>query len=148
MENFGLNLPNSSAVIQNQQQTTVHSSNFNNPNYTELNSSCSSLGSVTSTTNAGNMDLNLPCENTLRSWGSTVSLKSNTSSTSSNPATPTSLHSREAKDNKTNCGVCEDKASGKHYGVMTCEGKQTNIYYLSIYKYLYYTISYLFWHIP
>jgi len=121
MENFGLNLPNSSAVIQNHQQTTVDSSNFNNPNYSELNSSCSSLGSVTSNA-ASNIDLNLPCENNLRSWGSTVSLKSNTSSTSSNPATPSSLQSRDSKDTKTNCGVCEDKASGKHYGVMTCEG--------------------------
>ena len=61
----------------------------------------------------------------LQSWGSTISLRSNTSSaSSSSPTTPCSSTQSEDKlsDGNVQCAVCEDKASGKHYGVMTCEG--------------------------
>ena len=79
-----------------------------------------------------NIDFNQqPYENNLRSWVSTTSPRSNTSSASSSPSTPNSTLNEEKSSSSTtsalegriDCAVCEDKASGKHYGVMTCEGK-------------------------
>ena len=113
---------------QQQQQQQQNQQNI-------IASTCSSLLSNTFaaiSTTGRNIDFNQqPCENNLRSWGSTVSLRSNTSSASSSPSTPNSTLNEEKSSSSTtsalegriDCAVCEDKASGKHYGVMTCEGK-------------------------
>ena len=153
-ENYGLNLPVTSTAINplhilqsSSQHIDVVQSTFqpitNYPQHHQQHQQSSNIAASTCTNLLSNtfaavstgrhIDFNQqPCDNDLRSWGSTVSLRSNTSSASSSPSTPNSTlnedktsSSSSALDGRVDCAVCEDKASGKHYGVMTCEGKIT-----------------------
>ncbi|XP_066913349.1 nuclear receptor subfamily 2 group F member 6-like isoform X2 [Clytia hemisphaerica] len=117
--------PSTTSNYQHQHQYQHLMGAYNNLMPTTATFSTSSSSSHEAT--GKHIDFNpAPLESSsLQSWGSTISLRSNTSSaSSSSPTTPCSSTQGEDKlsDGNVQCAVCEDKASGKHYGVMTCEG--------------------------
>lgn len=94
-------------------------------------------GSLNQESNLNSNELVLYKPNTINGSSNQINnqfaSQNSNSSSGSNSGDPKSLHNKFRKKSTFpfgKCKVCNDKATGVHYGISTCEGCKVNLKYL------------------